>query len=44
MAEANTLAYYDTATITAVKGFRVQAPVVYLKLLTVTKLRIFVIS
>ncbi len=23
---ANTLAYYDTATITAVKGFMVQAP------------------
>jgi hypothetical protein len=26
MAEANTLAYYDTATITAVKSFIVQAP------------------
>ncbi len=27
MEEANTLAYYDTATITAVKSFIVQAPV-----------------
>jgi hypothetical protein len=26
MAVANTLAYYDTATITAVKSFIVQAP------------------
>ncbi len=26
MAVANTLAYYDTVTITAVKGFIVQAP------------------
>ncbi len=26
MAMANTQAYYDTATITAVKGFIVQAP------------------
>jgi hypothetical protein len=26
MAVANTLAYYDTATITAVKSFMVQAP------------------
>jgi hypothetical protein len=26
MEVANTLAYYDTATITAVKSFRVQAP------------------
>ncbi len=28
---ANTLAYYDMATITAVKGFIVQAPGVYLQ-------------
>ncbi len=27
---ANTLAYYDTATITAIKSFIVQAPVGYL--------------
>jgi hypothetical protein len=26
MEVANTVAYYDTATITAVKGFTVQAP------------------
>jgi hypothetical protein len=29
---ANTLAYYDTATITAVKSFIVQAPVVFFQL------------
>ncbi len=33
MAVANTLACYDTATITAVKSFIVQAPVVSLQLM-----------
>ncbi len=29
MAVANTIAYYDTATITAVKSFKVQAPLAW---------------
>jgi hypothetical protein len=44
MEVANTLAYYDTATITAVKSFIVQAPGAKVMTLFYSKLRMFVIS
>ncbi len=45
MAGSNTLAYYVTATIMAVKGFIVQAPGDnVIELSKASKLRIFIIS
>jgi hypothetical protein len=46
MAVANTLAYYVTATITAVKSFIVQAPVgpIVIKLFTTVNYKYSVIS